>query len=97
VDIINHYVIQERLNFSILDSAGTWLDAGTLEDYLYASVFIGEMESTTQRKVGSPELAALENGWITRDQFKTQGLTLSKSNYGLQLLELAEKFKSEIR
>ena len=65
-----------------------WLDTGTHESLLDASMFIRILDTRQGIKVGCPEGAAWDNGWINADELEKLAEPLEKSGYGKYLKEL---------
>jgi len=85
-DINNAYLQQGRLAVELLGRGMAWLDTGTHDALLEASVFIQTIEQRQGLKISCPEEIALHNGWITVKQLhiiiEEMG---SKSSYGSYL------------
>lgn len=87
-DVNREYLIQGKLNVSILDRGTAWLDTGTFQSLMQASQFVEVIEERQGLKIGSIEAAAYEMGYINKEQFKNLAEPLLKSGYGKNLLGL---------
>jgi glucose-1-phosphate thymidylyltransferase len=74
-----------------------WLDTGTFASLVEASEFVRVLETRQRLKIGSPEDAAYEMGFISAAQLKALAEPLLKSGYGQALLERAERGLAESR
>lgn len=59
-----------------------WLDTGTIESLTDATDFVRVMQRRTGHIVGSPEMTAYEQGFITKEQLAELAEPLKKSGYG---------------
>jgi glucose-1-phosphate thymidylyltransferase len=81
------YMKQENLFAEILDQKYTWMDAGTVESFLEASLFVRSIEQESNIKISCPEEIAFNNKWINEDEVKMIAEDLSSSPYGDYLLK----------
>ncbi|MBA2081023.1 glucose-1-phosphate thymidylyltransferase RfbA [Aeromonas veronii] len=84
------YLERGTLNVELLGRGFAWLDTGTHESLLEAGSFVQTIEHRQGLKVACLEEIAFHNGWLNKDQLKSQGLALSKNGYGQYLLKLAK-------
>ena len=68
-----------------------WLDTGTHESLVNATMFIKTVEDRQDLKIACIEEIAFKNGWIDREQLKRLALPLEKSGYGSYLLRVADE------
>jgi glucose-1-phosphate thymidylyltransferase len=68
-----------------------WLDTGTHESLLEASLFIETIEKRQGLKVSCIEEVAFEMGYITKAQLIKLAQPLIKNQYGQYLLKRAEE------
>ena len=66
-DLNNIYLSKGKLKVSILRSGTTWLDTGTHNSLMDASLFVRTIENRQGTPIGSPEAVAFKNGWIEGD------------------------------
>jgi glucose-1-phosphate thymidylyltransferase len=97
-DLNRLYLEEGRLRIRIMGRGMAWLDTGTHETLLQASVYIQTIEERQGLKVACLEEIAYNKGFINRDQLITLAKPLSKNQYGKYLLKIAEekKFNLEI-
>ncbi len=67
-----------------------WLDTGTHESLLQASMFIEAIETRQGLKVCCPEEIAFRCGYIDNTQLERLARPLAKTSYGAYLMEIAE-------
>ncbi|MET4161016.1 glucose-1-phosphate thymidylyltransferase [Marinobacterium sp. MBR-111] len=82
------YLERGDLNVELLGRGFAWLDTGTHESLLEASQFVQIIEDRQGLKVACLEEIAFNNGWLTKENLKTQAATLIKNGYGQYLLRL---------
>jgi len=74
---------------------GAWLDTGTHESLLEASLFIQTIEKRQGFKIASPEEIAYRMGYISAEQLRELAAPLKNSGYGRYLLEILEEPASQ--
>ena len=67
-----------------------WLDTGTHESLLEASLFIQTIEKRQGLKVACPEEIAWRKKWISDSQLQALAAPLAKSGYGQYLFDLLQ-------
>lgn len=87
--IHNAYLKQGNLKVQLLGRGIAWLDTGTYESLLDASVFMHTLQERQGIQVACLEEIAFNNGWMTAAQVRAQGESMAKTEYGRYLLELA--------
>jgi len=87
------YLDRGDLNVELLGRGFAWLDTGTHESLLEASMFVQTVEHRQGLKIACLEEIAYRNGWLTREQMLAQGKLLEKTGYGQYLLRLAQEEK----
>ncbi|MEH8021238.1 glucose-1-phosphate thymidylyltransferase RfbA [Rheinheimera metallidurans] len=85
------YLARGDLDVELLGRGFAWLDTGTHESLLEAGMFVETIEKRQGYKIACLEEIAFNNGWLSKEQIKQQGLLLSKNSYGQYLLALAEE------
>lgn len=86
---VNHaYLERGDLNVELLGRGFAWLDTGTHESLLEASLFVQTIEHRQGFKIACLEEISFHNGWLTDDDLQRSGQMLSKNNYGQYLLSL---------
>lgn len=83
------YLDRGDLNVELLGRGFAWLDTGTHESLLEAGLFVETVEKRQGLKVACLEEIAYANGWLTADDLRRIGATMSKNAYGQYLLALA--------
>lgn len=79
------YLRRGKLKVTVLDEGDVWLDTGTIDSLTDAADFVRVMQKRTGKIIGSPEMTAYEQGFITADQLATLAEPLKKSGYGTYL------------
>lgn len=87
-DLNRLYLTNQALRVEVLDRGYTWLDTGTHESLLEASLFISSIQKRQGKIISSPEEIAYRNGWISRDDLVALGKKLSASPYGAYLINM---------
>ncbi len=82
------YLKSGELNVEIMGRGVAWLDTGTHESLIQASVFVETVEKRQGLLVASPEEIAYRQGWISADQLLELVAPLSKTDYGRALSAL---------
>ncbi len=86
--INEEYLKRGKLKVEILGRGFAWLDAGTPDSLLEASLFIQTIEKRQGLKIACIEEIAYRNGWIDKNQLKELAQPLIKSGYGEYLLKI---------
>lgn len=76
------YLHRGKLKVQPLDAGDVWLDTGTIDSLTDATDFVRVMEKRTGQIIGSPEMVAYQQGFITAEQLAAHAEALKKSGYG---------------
>ena len=89
-DINRYYLERGELEVSVMGRGMAWLDTGTHESLMEASLFIETIEKRQGLKVACPEEVAYRTGYITLE-LDVLAQPLAKSAYGSYLQELLKE------
>lgn len=92
-DVNNWYLEHRSLRVEPLGRGVAWLDTGTPQSLLQASMFIGAIETRQGLKVCCPEEVAFRCGYIDAAQLEKLGASLIKIGYGSYLMDIAREHK----
>lgn len=92
-DLNNEYLKQGNLEVKIMDRGFAWLDTGTHESLLEASLFIETIEKRQNLKVACLEEISYRMGYIDRHKLISLAQPLKKNAYGKYLLRIANELK----
>lgn len=87
-DVNRRYLESGTLRVELLGRGVAWLDTGTHESLLQASMFIEAIETRQGLKVCCPEEIAFRAGYISAADLERLAQPLAKSGYGEYLLEI---------
>ncbi|EMJ93243.1 glucose-1-phosphate thymidylyltransferase RfbA [Leptospira alstonii] len=87
-DVNKVYLERGMLNVQVMGRGFAWLDTGTHESLLEASVFIETIEKRQGLKVACPEEIAFRKGFINETQLERLIAPLSKNGYGEYLTKV---------
>jgi glucose-1-phosphate thymidylyltransferase len=90
------YLEAGDLHVELLGRGFAWLDTGTHDSLIQAGELIRTFEQRQGLRIGCIEEIAYRQGWIDAAQVAKLGQTLSKSEYGKYLRDLAERPASEL-
>ena len=79
------YLEQGELNVETLGRGFAWLDTGTIESLLEATMFVETIEKRQGYKIACLEEIAFNNAWLTLDQVRNTARALNKNSYGKYL------------
>jgi glucose-1-phosphate thymidylyltransferase len=85
------YLERGLLDVQVMGRGSAWLDTGTHDSLLEASLFIQTLEKRQGLKIACPEEIAFRHGYIGRDELRALAQPLAKNGYGQYLLELLEE------
>jgi len=87
-DVNREYLKRGQLDVIVLGRGMAWLDTGTPESILEASLFIQTIETRQGLKVACPEEIAYRRGYITGEQLSALASTMNRNGYGAYLQQL---------
>ncbi len=90
-DVNNRYLAQGQLNVVTMGRGHAWLDTGTHESLLEASLFIETIEKRQGLKIACPEEIAYRMGYVDAAQVQKLAAPLAKTGYGQYLLNMLEE------
>jgi glucose-1-phosphate thymidylyltransferase len=82
------YMDKNKLNVELLGRGFAWLDTGTFDSLLDASMFVATVEKRQGYKIACLEEIAWNNDWITTSQVLSASENYSKNSYGQYLKKL---------
>lgn len=83
------YLDRGDLRVELLGRGCAWLDTGTHEALIQASLFVETLEKRQGLLVASPEEVAFRQGWISAGDVARLAEPMSKTDYGKALIALA--------
>jgi glucose-1-phosphate thymidylyltransferase len=90
-DVNASYLRSDQLEVERLGRGTAWLDTGTHESLLQASLFIQTIEQRQGLKIACPEEIAYRMGYIDGDQVMRLAEPLDKSGYGKYLRQVVQE------
>lgn len=90
-DVNRVYLERGKLQVEVLGRGHAWLDTGTYDSLIEASMYIQTLEKRQGLKICCPEEIAFHNKWIDKPQLLRLAEDLAKSSYGQYLRVIAEE------
>jgi glucose-1-phosphate thymidylyltransferase len=87
-DVNKKYLGRGQLEVVVMGRGMAWLDTGTHESLMDASLYIQAIEKRQGLMVACPEEIALRSGYITAAQVEKVGTSMKNSSYGAYLLQI---------
>jgi glucose-1-phosphate thymidylyltransferase len=87
-DVNREYLRRGQLEVSVMGRGMAWLDTGTHEAMLEASLFIQTIETRQGLKVACPEEIAYRYGYITSAEVESIAAGMTNNGYGKYLRQL---------
>jgi glucose-1-phosphate thymidylyltransferase len=87
-DVNRTYLDRNQLAVEVMGRGMAWLDTGTHDSMMEASLFIQAIERRQGLMVACPEEIAYRSGYITATQIEELAATMQNSGYGAYLLQL---------
>jgi len=88
-DVNNEYLKMKKLKLKLLNRGYAWLDTGTADSLIDASMFIKTIEERQGLKIGCPEEVAYRMGYINKNELEKLTKHMD-TNYGLYLKRILE-------
>lgn len=90
-DVNSQYLAWGELDVQVMGRGHAWLDTGTHESLLEASLFIETIEKRQGLKIACPEEIAYRQGFIDAAQLEQLAQPMSKNGYGHYLQDLLKE------
>ena len=90
-DVNKIYLKQNQLPVEVMGRGYAWLDTGTHDSMLEASLYISTIERRQGLKIACPEEIAYRSGWIDANQLERLAAPLIKSGYGVYLTNILKE------
>ncbi len=89
-DVNRHYLERGSLSVELMGRGFAWLDTGTHESLVDATLFVKTIEDRQGLKISCPEEIAYKMGFIDEAGLRRAAEPLLKSGYGEYLMQLLE-------
>jgi glucose-1-phosphate thymidylyltransferase len=90
-DVNREYLKREMLDVVVMGRGMAWLDTGTHEAMLEASLFIQTIETRQGLMVACPEEIAYRYGYISAAQVEAAASAMKNNRYGAYLLQMLKE------
>jgi len=90
-DVNREYLKRGMLDVSVMGRGMAWLDTGTHEAMLEASLFIQTIETRQGLMVACPEEIAYRQGYISAEQVERAAASMKNNRYGTYLLQMLKE------
>ena len=90
-DVNRRYLDMGSLEVQVMGRGHAWLDTGTHESLIEASMYIQTIEKRQGLKVACPEEIVFRMGHIDAEQLRRLAVPLAKNGYGQYLLQILEE------
>ncbi len=87
-DVNKEYLKRGQLEVVVMGRGMAWLDTGTHQAMLEASLFIQTIETRQGLMVACPEEIAFRYGYITAQQLEDMASSMTSNGYGAYLQQL---------
>jgi glucose-1-phosphate thymidylyltransferase len=89
-DVNRRYLEKGALDVVVMGRGHAWLDTGTHDALVEASLYVQTIEKRQGLKICCPEEIAFRMGYITADQLRALAAPLLKNGYGQYLINVLE-------
>ena len=89
------YLNENRLNVEVMNRGFAWLDTGTHNSLLEASIFVKTIEDRQSLKIACLEEIAYDLGYINKQQLLNLAEPLKKNQYGKYLIKRANEISGK--
>jgi glucose-1-phosphate thymidylyltransferase len=90
-DVNREYLKRGMLDVAVMGRGMAWLDTGTHEAMLEASLFIQTIETRQGLMVACPEEIAYRYGYISAQQVESAAASMKNNRYGAYLLQMLKE------
>ncbi|HZP17067.1 MAG TPA: glucose-1-phosphate thymidylyltransferase RfbA [Terriglobales bacterium] len=90
-DVNREYLKRGMLDVVVMGRGMAWLDTGTHEAMLEASLFIQTIETRQGLMVACPEEIAYRQGYITAEEVQRAAASMKNNRYGAYLLQMLKE------
>jgi glucose-1-phosphate thymidylyltransferase len=90
-DVNREYLKRGMLEVAVMGRGMAWLDTGTHEAMLEASLFIQTIETRQGLMVACPEEIAYRQGYITAERVERAAASMKNNRYGNYLLQMLKE------
>ncbi|MDC1292077.1 glucose-1-phosphate thymidylyltransferase RfbA [Amylibacter sp.] len=80
--LLKTYLEDKSLLVHQMSRGYAWLDTGTHASLLDAGNFVRTLQKRQGLQIGSPDIVAFENGWVSRSELELRSEKFSKNAYG---------------
>jgi glucose-1-phosphate thymidylyltransferase len=87
-DVNRRYLEDGALDVVVMGRGQAWLDTGTHDSLIEASLYVQPIEKRQGLKICCPEEIAFRMGYITADELQALATPLLKNGYGQYLLSI---------
>ena len=90
-DLNRLYLEEGRLKVQVLGRGFAWMDTGTMDSLMEASIFVQTVQNRQGMVISAPEEIAYLEKWITKSELLKSARMYGKSTYGEHLKRVAEE------
>ena len=94
-DVNREYLKRKKLDVVVMGRGMAWLDTGTHESLLQASMFIETIEKRQGLQVACPEEIAYRMGWLDATQVEALATAIGNNRYAQYLLDMLREERLE--